>query len=143
MLLLCLPPVTVGGKQRHSRRLHPTAAHLQLHQRAGLRLPPAQPEERPPEKALRRPQVRREEDRGGGLRPVHPRADQGARVRRGQVELRCGDGLWETEEGWDLYTAAAPYPTWAARPRGVPEAPTAEDRLCECECWMSEGWQGQ
>lgn len=47
MMPLCCPPVTVGSKQRHSRRLQPAAAHLQLHQRAGLRLPPAQPEERP------------------------------------------------------------------------------------------------
>ncbi len=98
-MLLFVPPVTVGGKQRHSRRLQPTAPHLQLHQRAGLRLPPAQPEERPTAEALRRPQVRREEDRGGGLRPVNPRAGQGARVWRGQVELTGGDWMWETEEG--------------------------------------------
>lgn len=95
-MLVLLPPVTVGSKQRHSRRLHPAAAHLQLHQRAGLWLPPAQPEERPAAETLRRPQVRREEDRGGGVRPVHPRAHQGGRDRRGQVELQGGDdGLWQ------------------------------------------------
>lgn len=85
-MLLFVPPVAVGGKQRHSRRLHPAAPHLQLHQRAGLWLPPAQPEEWPAAEALRRPQVRREEDRGGGLRPLHPRAGQGGRDCRGQVE---------------------------------------------------------
>lgn len=88
------PPGSAGGEQRHSRGLQPTDPHLQLHQRAGLGLPPAQPEERPAAEALRRPQVRREENRGGGLRPVDPRAGQGARVRRGQVGMCAGDWLW-------------------------------------------------
>ncbi|XP_046902738.1 translin isoform X2 [Hypomesus transpacificus] len=37
--------ISSGGEQRDCRRLHPATPHLQLHQRAGLRLPPAQPEE--------------------------------------------------------------------------------------------------
>lgn len=91
-LLWCLSTVAASGEQRHGRGLHPPAADLQLHQRAGLGLPPAQPEERPPAEALRRPQVRRQEDRGGGLRPLHPRADQGARVDQfGQVEGGAAD----------------------------------------------------
>lgn len=79
------PPVPVGGEQRDGGRLQPSHPHLKLHQRAGLGIPPAQPEERPPAQALRRPQVRREEDRGGGLRPVHPRAGQGGGAWVGKV----------------------------------------------------------
>lgn len=128
--LCCLSPVTVGSEQRDGRGLHPPAPNLQLHQRAGLRLPPAQPEERPLAEALRRPQVRREEDRGGGLRPLDPRAGQGARVvRRGQVEAADADWLWETEQGYDLSTAAAPSSAWKSRPRDLSEAPAAEDTL--------------
>ena len=55
-------PVAAGGEQRDGGRLQPAAPHLKLHQRAGLGLPPAEPEERPAAQALRRPQVRREED---------------------------------------------------------------------------------
>lgn len=98
-MLLCPPTVTAGGKQRDSGRLHPAAPHLQLHQRARLGFPTAQPEERPAAETLRRPQVRREEDRGGGVRPVHPRPGQGVGGWRGQVELGGGDWPWETEEG--------------------------------------------
>lgn len=61
------PPVPVGGQQRDSGGLQPADPHIELHQRAGLGIPPAQPEERPFAEALRRPQVRREEDRGGCL----------------------------------------------------------------------------
>lgn len=104
---LCLPPVPVSGEQCHSWRLQPATPHLQLHQRARLRLPPAQPEERPSAEALRWPQVRREEDRGGGVRPVHPRPGEGARVWDGQVEAE----RWRTE-----------------RSRDLPEDPSAENR---------------
>ncbi|XP_044221537.1 translin isoform X2 [Thunnus albacares] len=100
--------ITAGGKQRDSRRLQPTAPHLQLHQRAGLGFPTAQPEERPAAEALRWPQVRREEDRGGGVRPVHPRLGQGYGDRRGQVELGGGDWPWETEDGGGGFPGLGP-----------------------------------
>ncbi|XP_070279261.1 translin isoform X2 [Myotis yumanensis] len=48
-------------------RLLPAPSHLHLHQRAGFRVPPPQPEERLPEEALRWLEVRREESGGGGL----------------------------------------------------------------------------
>lgn len=48
-------------------RLLPAPPHLHLHQRAGFRVPPPQPEKRLPEEALRRPEVRCEESGGGGL----------------------------------------------------------------------------
>ncbi|KAJ8388391.1 hypothetical protein AAFF_G00134170 [Aldrovandia affinis] len=73
-----------------ARGLLPPPAHLHLHQRAGLGLPPAQPQERPAAQALRRTQVRRQEDRGGGLRPVDPRPGQGAGKQRRRVELGVG-----------------------------------------------------
>lgn len=156
--MLFVPPVTAGGKQRHSRRLQPAATHLQLHQRTGLRLPFAQPEKWPTAKALRWSQVWCEENRGGGVWPVHPWSGQGVRVCRGQVEVGGDDLLWEMEEdaeatpGWDLCTAAAdqrPYPTWKARPRDLLEAPAAQDRLCVwvCVCVNAcltnglDGWQ--
>lgn len=138
--MLFVDPVTLGGKQRHSRRLQPAPAHLQLHQRAGLGLPPAQPEERPSEEALRRPQVRREENRRGSLWLVNPRSGQGARGRWWEVERRGCDWQWEKEgvvaappPSWELSMAAADwrlYTTWNMRARDLPEAPATEDRLC-------------
>lgn len=167
--MLFVNPVTLGGKQRHSRRLQPAPAHLQLHQRAGLGLPPAQPEERPSEEALRRPQVRREENRRGSLWLVNPRSGQGARGRWWEVERRGCDWQWEKEgvvaappPSWELSMAAADwrlYTTWNMRARDLPEAPATKDRLCvcvligvylcECMCetcvrWMAvcrKGWQ--
>lgn len=140
--MLFVDPVTLGGKQRHSRRLQPAPAHLQLHQRAGLGLPPAQPEERPSEEALRRPQVRREENRRGSLWLVNPRSGQGARGRWWEVERRGCDWQWEKEgvvaappPSWELSMAAADwrlYTTWNMRARDLPEAPATEDRLCVC-----------
>ncbi|KAM9249801.1 translin isoform 2-T2 [Dugong dugon] len=53
-------------------RLLPAPSHLHLHQRAGFRFPPPQPEERLPAEALRRLEVRCEEGGRGGLRPLHP-----------------------------------------------------------------------
>lgn len=132
------PPVPVGGQQRDGGRLQPSHPHLKLHQRAGLGIPPAQPEERPAAQALRRPQVRREEDRGGGLRPVHPRAGQGGGAWVGKVVPESHfDWLWETEQ-----VARSPHPGCCAWPclRGKPPPPqrvppeggAAVDVLCEC-----------
>lgn len=104
----CLSTVAVSGEQRHGGGLQSPAANLQLHQRTGLGLPPPQPEERPPAEALRRPQVRREEDWGGGLRPLHPRPGQGARV--GQVGGSAADWPqplrlhWICPRPWQLRT---------------------------------------
>ncbi|XP_075465990.1 translin isoform X2 [Ascaphus truei] len=70
--------IQVGCKQCHCWRLLPTPAHFHLHQRAGFRFPVAQPEKRLSAKTLRWPEVRREEDRGGGLRFVHQRTQQGS-----------------------------------------------------------------
>ena len=78
--LLWPPPlsaVEAVRQQRDRRGLLAAPAHLHLHQRAGLRLPPPQPQKRLPEEALRRPEVRREEGGGGGLRPLHPGLQQG------------------------------------------------------------------
>ncbi|XP_036401544.1 translin isoform X2 [Megalops cyprinoides] len=49
--------IQAGGEQRDGGRLRPALAYLHLHQRAGLGLPPAQPQERPAPQALRRTQV--------------------------------------------------------------------------------------
>ncbi|XP_011995877.1 translin isoform X3 [Ovis aries] len=69
--------IEVVCQQRDRRRLLPAPAHLHLHQRAGFRLPPPQPQKRFPEEALRWPEVRREESGGGSLRPLHPGFQQG------------------------------------------------------------------
>lgn len=74
--LFC-PTVEVVCQQCDCRRLLPAPAHLHLHQRAGLRLPPPQPQKRFPEEALRWPEVWREESGGGSLRPLHPGFQQG------------------------------------------------------------------
>ncbi|XP_067890932.1 translin isoform X2 [Heterodontus francisci] len=59
--------VEARSEQCHRWRLLPTPPNLLLYQRAGFRIPPAQPEERLPAEALRRPKVRREKDRGSGV----------------------------------------------------------------------------
>ncbi|XP_033900539.1 translin isoform X2 [Acipenser ruthenus] len=84
--------IQTGCEQRHCGRLQPAPANLQLHQRAGLGLPSPEPEERPAAQALRRAQVRREEDRGGGVRSLHQGAGQGAGERRRGIETREGAG---------------------------------------------------
>ncbi|XP_042192241.1 translin isoform X2 [Callorhinchus milii] len=94
--------VETGAEQRDGWRLLPASSHLLLYQRARLRLSAAQPEERLAAQALRRPQVRREEDRGGGLRPVHPGARQSGQGRRRQG--RGGGKVTEGEGGRERET---------------------------------------
>ena len=101
--------VPVRGEQRDCRGLPEAVPCGPVPQRAQLRIPTAQPEERQPAEALRRPQVRSEEGGGGGVRPLDPRpeaqagdlvvGDAGADAssgRKGQM-LRCVKRReWET-----------------------------------------------
>lgn len=91
-LIFVVVSVSSSCEQRNGGRLRASAAYLQLHQRVGLRFPPAQSEEWPAAQALWWPQIWREEDRGGGVRPLHSRSCQGAGDRRRQVERR---GAWD------------------------------------------------